>query len=62
LATDVKNIANLINNEWGVYNDLNNYTILNYNNGMYTFTEPTWEPYANTLSTWSAVLGLCYKF
>lgn len=64
IAADVKNIANLLNNQWGVYKSLNSNVILNYNNatGVYTFTKPVWEDYAQTVSTWSAVLSLRYKF
>jgi hypothetical protein len=28
----------------------------------YTFTNPTWNTYASTLSTWSAALNLRFNF
>ena len=64
IAADVKNVANLLNNHWGVYKSMDNNVILNYNKDtqVYTFTKPNWESYANTTSTWSAVLSLRYKF
>ena len=64
IAADVKNLANLLNNHWGVYKSLDSNVILNYNKDskVYTFTKPNWESYANTNSTWSAVLSLRYKF
>ena len=64
IAADVKNIANLLNNKWGNYKALSSNVILNYDKASetYTFTEPVWQDYANTLSTWSAVISLRYKF
>ena len=64
VAADVKNIANLLNNHWGTYKTISNNVILNYNTATetYTFTKPTWEDMASTVSTWSAVLSLRYKF
>ncbi len=67
VAADIKNIGNLLHNKWGAYKELSSNVILNYatdadGNGTYTFTEPTWNDYANTASTWSAVLSLRYKF
>ena len=67
IAADVKNIANLLNNKWGNYKALSSNVILNCSkneegNYVYEFTEPKWDNYANTLSTWSAVLSFRYKF
>ena len=67
VAADVKNIGNLLYNKWSSYKILSSNVILNYATdangvGTYTFTEPTWNDYANTASTWSAVLSLRYKF
>lgn len=62
IAADVKNFANLLNKSWGNYKALDNNVILNYSNGTYTFTEPTWTPYANLASTWSLALSFRYKF
>ena len=62
VAADLKNIANLLNSNWGVYKNLENYTILSYKEGKYTFNQPEWKNYSDLLSTWSAVLSLRYKF
>ncbi|MBR6878638.1 MAG: TonB-dependent receptor [Bacteroidales bacterium] len=62
IAADVKNLANIFNSTWGNYKALSNNVVLNYANGEYTFTKPSWDNYANLASTWSAVLSLRYKF
>ena len=62
IAADVKNIANLIHKEWGNYQVLSSNVVLSYDNGQYTFTQPTWNNYANLVSTWSAALSFRYKF
>lgn len=62
IAADVKNLGNLLNSNWGTYKVLDNYTILDFSDGKYTFTQPEWKNYADMLSTWSAVLSLRYKF
>ncbi|MCQ2306111.1 MAG: carboxypeptidase regulatory-like domain-containing protein [Bacteroidales bacterium] len=64
IACDVKNIANLLNNEWSNYQVLNTNVVLNYDaeNQIYKFTKPEWNDYANTVSTWSISLSARYKF
>ena len=67
IAADIKNVGNLLYNKWGAYKILDTNVILNYSvdgegNGTYKFTKPEWKEYANTWSTWSAVLSLRYKF
>ena len=72
IAADVKNIGNLLNSAWGTYKILSSNVILNYSNVLdedgnvtghvYKFTEPKWNDYGNTRSTWSAALSLRYKF
>ena len=62
VAADLKNIGNLFNSNWGTYKNLENYTMLSFKEGKYTFTQPEWKNYSDLLSTWSAVLSLRYKF
>lgn len=64
IAADVKNVANLLNSHWGSYKSLSNNVILEYNKDSheYTFTKPTWDDWADNISTWSAVLSFRYKF
>ncbi len=66
---DVKNIANLFWRGWGNMQRLSSSDILKLNgNGSeenpytYTFTNPTWNTYASTYSTWSAALNLRFNF
>ena len=59
---DVKNIANLLNRSWGNMQRLSSSDIVKYNNGTYTFTNPTWGEYASTYSTWSAALNIRFNF
>lgn len=64
LACDIKNIANLFNSKWSNYKKLNTNVVLNYDaeNQVYKFTQPEWQNYANTVSTWSISLSARYKF
>ena len=66
---DVNNIANLFWRGWGNIQRLSSSDILKLTgNGteespyQYTFTNPTWNIYANALSTWSAALNLRFNF
>ena len=64
---DVKNLANLFYRGWGNMQRLSSSDILKLNGNAtdgytYTFTNPTWNEYASTLSTWSAALNLRFNF
>ena len=72
IAADVKNLANLLNSNWGTYKILSSNVVLKYSDvtdaegnvtgHVYNFTEPTWSDYGKTQSTWSAALSLRYRF
>ena len=66
---DVKNLANLFYRGWGNMQRLSSSDIIKLTgNGSednpykYTFTNPTWNVYASTYSTWSAALNLRFNF
>ena len=66
---DVKNLANLFYRGWGNMQRLSSSDIIKLTgNGTeenpykYTFTDPKWNNYASTLSTWSAALNLRFNF
>ena len=66
---DVKNLANLFYRGWGNMQRLSSSDIIKLNGKgteeepyTYTFTNPTWNVYASTLSTWSAALNLRLNF
>ena len=66
---DVKNLANLFYRGWGNMQRLSSSDILKLNGKgteeepyTYTFTNPTWNVYASTYSTWSAALNLRFNF
>ena len=68
-GVDVHNIANLFWRGWGNMQRLSSSDIIKLTgNGTdenpytYTFTNPTWDVYASTYSTWSAVLNLRFSF
>lgn len=62
VGADVNNLGNLINSNWGCYQQLSSETILQLKNGAYTFTEPNWHKYSNFLSTWNVLLHIRYSF
>ncbi len=62
VGADVNNLGNLINSNWGCYQQLSSETILQLKNGAYTFTEPNWHKYNNFLSTWNVLLHIRYSF
>lgn len=62
IGVDVKNIANLIWRGWGNMQRLSSGDILKWDGSEYTFTDPTWNTYASTYSTWSAALNLRFNF
>ena len=61
-GVDVRNIANLFYRGWGNMQKLSSSDILKWNGSEYTFTDPTWNEYASTYSTWSAALNLRLNF
>ena len=62
IGADVNNIGNLINSNWGCFQQLSSETILQLKNGTYTFNEPNWHKYNNFLSTWNVLLHVRYSF
>ena len=62
VGADINNIGNLINSNWGCFQQLSSETILQLKNGSYTFTEPNWHKYNNFLSTWNVLLHVRYSF
>ena len=69
VGLDLKNAANLIYRGWGNMQRLNSSDILRLSgNGSesspytYTFTNPSWNVYASTYSTWAASLSIRYSF
>ena len=62
IGVDINNIGNLINNNWGAYKIMSSNVVLNYSNGQYKFTEPTWSNYNNLRSTWSMLLSARWFF
>ena len=61
-SIDLNNVANLLYRGWGNIERLSSSDILTWKDGKYHFNQPEWNPYAGTLSTWSAMLGLRYSF
>lgn len=39
VGVDIKNLPNLLNNDWGVYKQVNNTSLLNYKNGEFTMNK-----------------------
>ncbi len=62
IGADINNIANLLYSNWGTYKKLSSENILEYKNGVYSFTKPTWTNFNNFKSTWSILLHLRYSF
>lgn len=62
VGLDFKNIGNLFNSNWGVYKQMSSNTILQYNDGAYTFIKPEWKPYNNLASTWQVLLSARWSF
>ncbi len=68
-GVDVKNIANLIYRGWGNMQRLSSGDILKLSGSgsetspyVYTFTDPKWNVYASTYSTWEAALNIRLNF
>ncbi|MCQ2134187.1 MAG: carboxypeptidase regulatory-like domain-containing protein [Bacteroidales bacterium] len=62
VSADINNIGNMLNSNWGVNQILSTNTILDYNNGVYKFTEPTWKNYNSLSSTWSMLFSAKWSF
>lgn len=62
LALDINNVANLLNSNWGGTQQFSSDKILNYSNGVYTFTKPEQKTYVGTFSTWEMLLSLRWFF
>ncbi|MBR0501291.1 MAG: TonB-dependent receptor [Bacteroidales bacterium] len=62
VGLDVNNIGNLINSNWGAYKIMSSNNVLNYSNGAYKFTAPTWNTYNSLRSTWSMLLSARWYF
>ncbi|MBP5390094.1 MAG: TonB-dependent receptor [Bacteroidales bacterium] len=62
ISLDVKNVANLLNSDWGLYKQMTSNTILSYKNNEYTFTKPEWKNYNSLLSTWQMLLSARWSF
>jgi hypothetical protein len=62
VGVDIYNLANLLNPSWGNVSQLSSNAILAYNNGEYSFTNPKWNKYAGTMSTWAVSFSLRYIF
>jgi len=62
VGLDINNLANLFYSKWGVCKVLDNDVVLNYKDGTYTFSQPTWSVYNNLSSTWQILVHLRYAF
>lgn len=68
-GVDIKNLANLINSDWGLYKQVNNSTILSYAGGAYQFQkngteklQSTYTNYKGFDSTYSIQFSIRYIF
>lgn len=62
VGLDINNLGNLFSSKWGAYKVLKSDVVLNYKDGVYTFTQPTWSVYNNLSSTWQILVHLRYAF
>lgn len=62
IGADINNLGNLINSNWGCYQQVSSETILQYKGGAYTFTKPEWHNYNNFFSTWNVLLHVRCSF
>ena len=69
VGVDIKNLANLLNSDWGLYKTVNNYTLLEYDDGVYTFQKngsdrltSTYSDYQDFDSTYSVQFSVRYIF
>ncbi len=66
---DIKNLANLLNSDWGTYKVVNNSTLLKYSGGKYQFQKngnyrltETYSKYNSFASTYSVLFSVRYIF
>ena len=62
VGLDLNNLGNLFCSKWGTYKALNNDQVLNYKDGVYTFSQPEWSTYNNLASTWQILFHVRYAF
>ena len=62
VGVDIHNLTNLLCSRWGTYKILDNNVLVKYEDGQYTFTQPTWDAYNDLASTWRILLHLKYSF
>lgn len=68
-GVDIKNVANLLNKNWGTYKQLTSNALLNYSNGEYKYQLAnkarhltTYNNYVSTASTYQVMFSIRYKF
>ena len=57
IGVDILNVANLLNSNWGLATRYDRENILDFKNGVYTFTAPVETKYANVANTWQALFS-----
>ena len=57
IGVDINNVANLLNSNWGLCKQVSTENILDYKNGVYTFTAPTVKTYRSTFNTWQMLFS-----
>lgn len=62
VGLDMNNIGNLLCSRWGTYKVLDKEAVINYKDGIYTFSQPTWSAYNNLFSTWQILFHIRYAF
>lgn len=69
VGVDIKNIANLLNHEWGLYKQVNNTSLLGYSNGAFTMNKngntkltETYGDFQSLKSTYSIQFSVRYIF
>ena len=57
IGVDINNFANLLNSNWGLCKQVSTENVLEYKNGVYTFTAPTVKTYRSTFNTWQMLFS-----